>query len=208
MKKNTINILIGLGFSVTVILVTAYFISKFKKLKCSNSFLFIGDSNTAGSNSYADKFMNYCKNPKNKKIAQSGAKTSWMLPKLRSELDTNKYDVITILAGSNDIFATLSINDAKSNMDKMLILAKSKGAKVIVITPPYKGYFPNTTQQHLDLIREWNDYLKNHKIPTKFIDFSKIVRDKALFKSDNQHVNSQGHQILADAYLKTLKISQ
>ena len=56
--------------------------------------------------------MNYCKNPKNKKIAQSGAKTSWMLPKLRSELDINKYDVITILAGSNDIFATLSINDA------------------------------------------------------------------------------------------------
>ena len=175
--------------------------------KCSNSFLFIGDSNTAGSNSYADKFISRCKNPKNKKIAKSGATTDWMLPKLFTELNENQYDVVTILAGSNDIFARLSVDKAKKNMDKMLSAAKKSGAKIVVITPPYKGHYPRTTQTHLRLIQEWNNYLKNHKTPFKFIDFSQIVRDKSLFLSDNQHVNSQGHQILTQAYLKALKIS-
>ena len=207
MKKDTINMLIGLGVSATLILATVYVISRFKKVKCSNSFLFVGDSNTAGSNSYADKFMSKCKNPKNKKIAKVGAKTSWMLPELSSELSKNKYDVITILAGSNDIFGGTPISESKSNMDKMLFLAKKNGAKVVVITPPYKGYYSKTTQKHLDLIKEWNDYLRKHPIPFKFIDFSKIVKDKSYFANDNQHVNSSGHQVLANAYTKALNIS-
>jgi lysophospholipase L1-like esterase len=169
--------------------------------------LFIGDSNTAGSTSYADKFMGKCKNPKNKKIAKSGAKTSWMLPELEKELQTNKYDVITILAGSNDIFARLSIKEAKENMNKMLEMAQKHGAKTIVITPPFKGHFSKTTDKHWALIGEWNKFLKDHTIPSKFIDFSKIVQDKELFASDNQHVNSKGHQVLADAYAQTLNIT-
>jgi lysophospholipase L1-like esterase len=207
MTKDTKYLLLGLGAGVAVILTAAFLLQRMKRVKCSNSFLFIGDSNTAGSSSYADKFMSYCKNPKNKKIAKSGAKTSWMLPQLSSELKKNKYDVVTILAGSNDIFAKLSISEAKANMDKMLKLAKSTGAKVVVVTPPYKGHFSKTTKKHWDLIKEWNSYLKNHKTPIKFIDFSKIVQDKSLFSSDNQHVNSKGHQVLADAYLKKLNIA-
>jgi len=207
MKKDTIYTLIGLGIGATFILATAYIVYRLNKIKCSDSFLFVGDSNTAGSSSYADKFMSKCKNPKNKKIAEVGAKTSWMLSKLSSELKNNKYDVVTILGGSNDIFGGIPISESKSNMDKMLRLAKSKGAKVIVITPPYKGNLSSTTEKQFALIKQWNEFLKNHKIPTKFIDFSKIVQDKSLFAEDNQHVNSKGHQILADAYSKKLNIS-
>jgi len=207
MKKDTKYLLLGIGAGIAAVLTIAFLMSKLKGVKCKNSFLFIGDSNTAGSNSYADKFMSYCKNPKNKKIAQSGAKTDWMLSQLSSELKKNKYDVVTILGGSNDIFATLSIDEAKSNMDKMLNTAKNSGAKVVVISPPYKGNFPSTTQKHWDLINDWNKYLKSHKVPIAFIDFSKIVQDKSLFASDNQHVNSLGHNILMQAYLKKLNIA-
>ena len=199
--------LIGIGISATLVLATVYIMSRFKRIKCSDSFLFVGDSSTAGSYSYADKFMNWCKNPKNKKIAKSGAKTSWMLSELSSELNNNKYDVVTILAGSNDIFSGTPISESKSNMNKMIRLAKSKGANIVVITPPYKGYLSRTTQKQWSLIKEWNSFLKNHKTPIKFIDFSKIVQDKSLFASDNQHVNSAGHQVLFNAYLKKLNIS-
>ena len=207
MKKDNKYLLLGLGVSAAVVLTVAYLLSRINKVKCSDSFLFIGDSNTAGSNSYADKFMSLCKNPNNKKIAKVGAKTSWMLPQLLAELKKNDYDIVTILAGSNDIFATLSISEAKSNMDKMLKTAKNSGAKVVVITPPYKGHLKRATQKHFALIKEWNDFLKNHKVPMKFIDFSKIVRDKSLFAIDNQHINSEGHQVLTKAYLKSLNIN-
>jgi hypothetical protein len=207
--------LVGLGAGTLVLgaLVIAYnkevkmFSMGGYKFDCSKSYLFIGDSNTAGSTSYADQFMSFCQNPKNKKIAKSGAKTSWMLPELEKELAVNKYDVVTILAGSNDIFARLSINDAKANMDKMFQLAKDNGAKVVSITPPYKGHFPRTTDKHWKLIGEWNEYLRKHPIPSKYIDFSSIVQDKSLFASDNQHVNKTGHGVLKDAFIKTLNIA-
>jgi len=92
-------------------------------------------------------------------------------------------------------------------MNKMLEMAKKHGAKTIVITPPFKGHYPRTKDKHWKLIGEWNEYLKNHPIPTKFLDFSKIVQDKSLFASDNQHVNSKGHQVLADAYVETLNVA-
>lgn len=210
MDKQNKYWLLGLGAGVLILggLIFAYQ----KELKrfffgCSKTFLFVGDSNTAGSTSYADKVMAMCNNPKNKKIAKSGAKTSWMLPELENELKANKYDVITILAGSNDIFARLSITEAKENMNKMLELAEKNGAKTVVITPPYKGHFPKTTDKHWALIGEWNKFLENHPLPSKFLDFSKIVQDKSLFRSDNQHVNSEGHQVLADAYVKKLEMA-
>jgi lysophospholipase L1-like esterase len=207
MNKKSIYTGIAIAAGAALIIAAAIIVYKRTRFSCKNSYLFIGDSNTAGSTSYADKFIKKCKNPKNKKIAKVGAKTSWMLPQLEEELKKNKYDVVTILAGSNDIFATLSIKEAKQNMDRMLRIIKDSGAKAVVITPPFKGYYTRTTDKHWALIKEWNKYLKSHKIPVAFIDFSNIVKDKSLFASDNQHVNSTGHQVLADAFSDKLKIA-
>lgn len=198
--------LIGIGATVLVGATLAYFLFR-KRIKCSSKFLFIGDSNTAGSNSYADVFASKCSNPKNKKIAKSGAKTSWMLRELTNELKRNDYDVVTILGGSNDIFGERSISNAKKNMDMMLRSIKKSGAKAIVVTPPYKGFYPATTQKHWNLIKEWNEYLKSHPIPFKYVPFHSIVKDKSLFLSDGQHVNNAGHRKLAENYSKKLNIS-
>lgn len=206
MNKKALYTGIAIAAGAALVVTAAIIIYRRARFSCKNSYLFIGDSNTAGSSSYADKFMQKCNNPKNKKIAKSGAKTSWMLPELEAELKKNKYDVVTILAGSNDIFARLSIKEAKQNMDRMLRMIKDSGAKAVVITPPWKGHLSRTTDKHWALIREWNAYLKAHKIPVAYIDFSNIVQDKSLFASDNQHVNSAGHQVLADAFADKLKV--
>lgn len=152
--------------------------------------------------------MNYCQTTGSRKIAKVGAKTSWMLDQLSNELSKNKYDAVVILSGSNDIFGNLSISDATNNMNTMLDLIKSNGAKSIVINPPSKKYYSNTTDQHRSLINEWSSFLKSHKLPIAFVDFEKISeKDQSLFAGDNIHVNSKGHQLLADEFRKKLNIS-
>lgn len=206
MKK---KFLIGGIFLVSAIAVTAitYFtIKKITKKDLSKGrFLFIGDSTTANSNGYVEKIRAKFPNAIIKKIAKVGEKTDWMLDQLKKELSTGvKYDVISILGGSNDIFSTLRIDNAKSNLDEMYSLAKKNGAKVIAITPPSKLFFPSTNDKHRQLISDFNKWIKSNKKVDIFIDLENLVNKKELFASDFQHINNKGHEILAQDYIKNL----
>lgn len=201
--------LIGGVILVSAIAVTAitYFtIKKLNKKDLSKaSFLFIGDSTTANTNGYVEKIQAKFPSSKIKKIAKVGEKTDWMLNELKKELATgNKYDVVTFLAGSNDIFSTLRIDKAEANLDEMYSLAKKNGAKVIAITPPNKSFYPNTNNKHRQLISDFNKWIKGNEKVDVVIDLNSLVAKKELFASDFQHINNKGHEILADNYLKKI----
>lgn len=192
--------------AIAVTAITYFTIKKLSKKDLSkSSFLFIGDSTTANPNGYVEKIQAKFPNAKIKKIAKVGAKTDWMLDQLKQELATgSKYDVISFLGGSNDIFGTLRIDKAEANLDEMYSLAKKNGALVVAITPPNKSFFPNTTDKHRQLISDFDKWIKSNKKVDVFIDLDKLSNDKSLFASDYQHLNNQGNVILADAYLKKL----
>lgn len=206
MKQKKTYLIYG-AVVIFVLLLSLFVYLKLRGLSCKSKILFLGDSNTAGSWSYADKVISFCGSSNMKKIAKVGAKTSWMLSELQNELNKNDYDAVVILSGSNDIFGSLSIDSAKTNMNNMLELIKSKGAKSIVINPPSKKYYSNTTNQHKQLILDWTFFLKNHKLPYKFIDFESITeKDRSLFAGDMIHINSKGHQLLADQFINDLNL--
>ena len=192
--------------AIAVTAITYFTIKKLTKKDLSKaSFLFIGDSTTANTSGYVEKIQTKFPNAKIKKIAKVGEKTDWMLDQLKQELATGtKYDVITFLGGSNDIFGTLRIDKAEANLDEMYSIAKKNGALVVAITPPNKSFFPNTTEKHRQLISDFDKWIRSNKKVDVFIDLDKLVNKKELFASDFQHINNQGHVILADAYLKKL----
>jgi lysophospholipase L1-like esterase len=192
--------------AIAVTAITYFTIKKLTKKDLSKaSFLFIGDSTTANPNGYVEKIQAKFPNAKIKKIAKVGEKTDWMLDQLKKELATGaKYDVISILGGSNNIFGELRIDKAESDLDEMYSLAKKNGAMVVAITPPNKSFFSNTTDKHRKLISDFDKWLKANKKVDVFIDLNKLVDKKELFASDYQHINNKGHEILADAYLKKL----
>lgn len=192
--------------AIAVTAITYLTIKKLAKKDLSKaSLLFIGDSTTANSNGYVEKIQAKFPSAKIKKIAKVGEKTDWMLNELKKELATgNKYDVVTFLAGSNDIFSTLRIDKAESNLDEMYSLAKKNGAKVVAITPPNKSFYPNTTDKHRQLISDFDKWIRSNKKVDVFIDLDKLVSKKELFASDFQHINNQGHEILAENYLKKI----
>jgi len=197
---STVSVVIGAVLLAVIVL-------KNRKISCSSSMLFIGDSHTAGSWSYADKVMQLCDNSKSKKIAKVGANTTWISQELDKELQKNKYDLVVILGGANDIFGSLSIDKAKENMNKMLAQINKAGSKSVVINPPSKKFYSGTTDKHRELIKGWSSFLKDHKQPIKFINFEALTQDSNYFAGDNIHVNTSGHKKLSDHFIQKFKLA-
>jgi lysophospholipase L1-like esterase len=190
----------------SVALLGAYILLTSFTRKKKLNLLFVGDSNTDNKNSYADKVKLAFPTYRVDKVAKWGEKTKWMLDNLETHLKGKKYDIITFLGGSNDVYGDIPLEETKSNILKINKLIKDNGAKSVIVTPPNKKFFPENdpvkNKKLLDLI-EWEkkqdfDYL---------IDFHNLTDKVDLFASDLRHPNSEAHQILANLYIKTTGIS-
>lgn len=174
----------------------------------TKSILFLGDSNTFYDFSYAHSFKSKFPNTRVKIIAKIGAQTSWMLNELKKELSVNKYDVISVLGGSNDIYASNSNASALKNLDAIYDLAKSKGMKIIAIAPPNKNFFIRKTekkQQELFSLIKW---IMSNKKKDYFINFWNITDNKKFFNSDDGYLHAQkpAHDILLLNFLSTVNL--
>lgn len=172
------------------------------------SILFIGDSNTAANYSYADQLKKDFPNLTIKKIAKVGEKTDWMKSELEKELKNNKYDVVAILGGSNDIYAGRKLDLTKNDLDYMYNLIHSKGSKVLGVTPPNKDYYINKTEAKQKQLSDLIDWMKSNKNIDYLIDFHKITADKKYFSSGDGylHANSSAHNILKKQAIDKLNI--
>lgn len=177
-----------------------------------SSILFVGDSNTFYPWSYADQFIANFPKVRSKKLAKIGVKTDWMLTELKKELAKNKYDVVCILGGSNDIYGGSTVEKAKSNLASMFTLVNKSGGWAIGITPPSKKYFTRR-KANLDemLFTLWDWYwsgwaFKNTGLG-RWIDFIEITSDKKYFswKDGYLHPQKEAHTILLNKLLGFLK---
>lgn len=195
-------------FLLLVLVVLIFFVYRYynstKKIK---SILFIGDSNTVPDFSYADQLKQIDPSLNIKKIAQNGANTDWMLEQMKNELAVNKYDAVSILGGSNDIYGKGEIDSAKSNLNKMYLLVKSKGMKVIAVTPPNKNWYVNRTDQKQQLLSDLINWISNNPLKNYYIDFWSMTNNQNFFTSADGylHPQSQAHNILANTLYNLIK---
>ena len=107
-------------------------------------------------------------------LAIGGKQTSWMLESLPNQLATTKYNRVYIYGGTNDIFSQIPIKTVLSNVQKMVDLAISNGAKAYVIIGystqnmdytkmPATKYVPNKTD-YIPMIEKYKEYQES--IPT------------------------------------------
>lgn len=205
MEKAVRYLLIALG-AVAGGSATAFAINKFSgsgtKLASGGRVLFIGDSYTAGSNSYADQLKKMIPNIQIKKIAKVGEKTDWMLSNSSNEISGNKYNAVFILGGLNDVYALGNIDSTKKNLEAMYEIAKKSGAKVIGITIAPTDYYSSYTPAKGKLTDDLNAWIKHNKTVDASIDFNKMLKsgsrqDTGLFVSDKLHASTKGHEMLA-----------
>ncbi|MFA6571873.1 MAG: SGNH/GDSL hydrolase family protein [Bacteroidota bacterium] len=181
-------------------------LSKNDKLK----FLFIGDSYTTFANGYPELIKAEFPNVEITKYAQVGKQTSWMYDQYR--LDTNKYDAVFIMGGTNDIYAKNQVSDAKVNIEKIMYNAKNKGSFVVLITPPPSGNYNLYDSSKQALHDSLNEYIKTSAADL-VIDFYSMLENPnkkgaALSKyniSDGLHLNQSAYTLLANEIINKLK---
>lgn len=197
MKAKSKNILTFAILGVALIgLTSIILINRKKKLSCKDDILFLGDSQTANSNSYVEKLEKNCDN-KFTKIAKSGAKSDWILQEYKDEISKGKkYDWVSIMIGGNDIFARKSIKKTKENLDELFKLIKKNNSKILVMSSPTKLYYNKTDKTHLRLADELEKWLGTNKQIDMFIPMTKLTENKDLFRSDNLHINNDGQQVV------------
>jgi len=191
----------------TVALVGLYVLLTSSTTKKKNlKLLFIGDSNTDNKYSYADKIKDRFPNNEVKKIAKGGQNTKWMLENLEKDLKDNKYDIITFLGGSNDVYGGVPLQTTKDNILKIRQLIKDNGAKAILVTPPNKRFYSNNTAEKLKNLESLIAWEKQQDFDS-IIDFHDMTDKIDLFNKDLRHPNSDAHVILANVFIKSTGIA-
>lgn len=175
--------------------------------KKSLKLLFIGDSNTDNNYSYADKIKKRFPNLEVKKIAKGGQGTKWMLENLEKDLKDNKYDIITFLGGSNDVYGGgVPLQTTKDNILKIRKMISDNGAKAVLVTPPNKKFYSKNTAEKLKNLSDLIAWEKQQDFDS-IIDFHDITDKLDLFNTDLRHPNSDAHVILADVFIKSTGIA-
>ena len=158
--------------------------------------LFVGDSQTAANWSYA-KILLRNKLIDGKIVAKNGASTSEVLRMLEDNL-TNKYDVVSIMAGGND-GASKTPNVAIKNFEAMFNLVRESGAKLVVVTNPSKQFIETDDKYYRK-----EGYPSNDKIANWLASQSKADAvidtqdfDKLDFTKDHVHLDADAHKKIA-----------
>jgi len=194
--------------SAIILSLTLFFIVRKRKggkIKCSDKVLFLGNSQTANSNSYVERLSKHC-GSNFTKISKVGAKSDWILDEYKDEIKKGKkYNWVSIMIGGNDIFARKSIDKAKKNLNTLFALAQKQNSKVLVITSPSKLFYSKTTPTHLQLADDLEKWLKQNKNVDKFISITKESENKDYFARDNLHLNSKGQEMIFKKLLSHVK---
>lgn len=172
--------------------------------------LFVGDSQTKNSVSYANKLISSGV-VNGKIVAENGASTKKMLSMLKKELRDNTYDIVSIMGGGND-GGDKTPDNAISNLSDMYEIAKNSGAEVIALSNPTKIYvdksdnksYRNKKYPSNDGIAEW---VNNQSESDYKINANKATKSPQYFSSDMVHLNDEAHDMIKNLWLDVIDIS-
>ena len=111
----------------------------------------------------------------------------------------HKPDLVILCHGGNDILNKLSSKELKKNLLAMVKLIQQSGAEVLLVGVPDFSLFSFDTHELYGEVADESDVLFEDEI------LSHIELNRAL-KSDYVHPNEKGYEMMADAFIKILKI--
>lgn len=179
----------------------------------SKSLLVVGDSITNDANSYANQFKQANPTWSLKKLAQDGKQSAWALQQLQTEKTTgNKYDVVSILIGTNDVYGGTSLTTTTNNIGSAVLLVKQDllkpGGKVVLISPPADIFNVNpgafnpanptdaAKQAKFTSIRSYMNTVNG----ATYINFYDLTDDAATLFKDKIHPTTAAHTLLKNAF--------
>ena len=168
--------------------------------------LCIGDSLTYGNTLHSlptgDSYTDYLTDllPQHTFVNSGvcGETTGQIAYRLHNIMNSEKFDLVIILAGTNDLGLKLGFKKITSNLLFMYDIVHKYGAKLITCTVPESAYADNVKSKVNDWVRS---YLKCYAMYdlNKSIPFS---HDH--FSIDNLHFNDEGYRLMAKQLVNIL----
>ncbi|MEE4244796.1 MAG: GDSL-type esterase/lipase family protein [Kangiellaceae bacterium] len=184
------QVLLGLGLTLLV----ACSEQKLTKLDSSDVILAFGDSLTQGVGvnkpySYPSVLSRLSGlNVVNAGI--SGETTEEGLQRLASVIEQHNPGLLILIEGGNDILRNKPHAKAKSNLAKMIEIAKSRAIEVVLIGVPEKNLFSQSAPFYSELANEYDLVFDRELI-------GRLMRSPSK-KSDSVHFNKAGYQAMAE----------
>lgn len=173
--------------------------------------LFLGDSQTAASYSYANELIKSGE-VTGKVVATPGASTYVIRDMLRDEMlkigsTGEKYDAVSIMAGGNDAWRDQP-TAAIENLKAMYQTIKNAGMKVIALSNPTKQLIDNPKKYPSnEMIASWvesgGDGLIDAVVPVN----SKTKSSLSAFGPDRIHLSGPGHAIVKSLWKNSVGTS-
>ena len=176
--------------------------SSVSKLNETDTILALGDSITYGfSESENESYPYLLSKLTGHKVINAGVNGDTShdgLKRVSALLSDNSIKLILLCFGGNDIIQKQPLLELKSNLKKMIQMAKSKNIKVILISVPNVSLFGLNP---LDLYSEIAD-----EEDVELIEgLLSHVLSRPSLKNDYIHPNSLGYRYMADEIYKHLK---
>ena len=130
----------------------------------------------------------------------SGEETSEGLLRL-PELLKQKPDLVILCHGGNDILRKRSHVKLKNNLMAMINLIKASGAKVLLVGVPDLNLFGFKALALYSEVAEESEVMLEDDI------LSFVESDRSL-KIDRIHPNKKGYELMAEAFMKHITLSQ
>ena len=133
----------------------------------------------------------------------SGETSGGGLQRLPRALELHHPGLIILELGANDGLRGLPIAATKDNLMKMVQLAQTSGARVLLVgirIPP--NYGPRYTSEFADL---YPDIARQFRLPLVPFLLEKVALDPTLMQDDGLHPNARGEPLVLDTLWQGLK---
>ncbi len=108
--------------------------------------------------------------------------------------------LLLLCHGGNDFLRRIDPEEVRSNMRRMIELARTAGVQVVLVGVPQPGIFLATAPLYREVAREY-------QIPNENEILAEILADRSL-KSDTIHPNAAGYRQLAESIATLIKKAQ
>ncbi|MBI5899503.1 MAG: arylesterase [Rhodocyclales bacterium] len=126
----------------------------------------------------------------------SGNTSGDAMARLPALLEEHQPQLVLVTLGGNDMLRKLPAEQTVANLSRMLDMARSKGAKVVLLATP-KPSLAGAVFNNLSAADFYEDVAKERKVPLIKDALPEVLSDTAM-KSDQLHPNSAGHAKLGE----------
>ena len=133
----------------------------------------------------------------------SGDTSAGALQRLPGLIEEHNPQLVLVTLGGNDMLRRLPQGQTTANLGRMLALAKTHGAKAVLLATP-KPSLAGAAFNNLSAAEFYREVAKDSQVPL-IEDAMAEVLSKTELKGDQLHPNAAGHALLAEKIFEGLK---